>query len=226
MCGRVAQYMSWAEIYELLSYRGPQPPVEIVPRYNIPPDTSLQVLLDAGGTLLPSSTRWGWAPHWATDRRRPSNARADQVASSPFWRIAWPHRMLTPINGWFEWTGEKGNKKPWFIRRRDGQLTLCATVGQVHHEEPQPGDGVAIITAASTGGMVDIHDRRPVAFTPELAREWLDPATTRERARDMLEHGEGPEVFEWFRVDVAANNARNDGPQILTPETTKGPGPA
>lgn len=57
MCGRVAQFMSWAEIYELLSYRGPQPPVEITPRYNIPPDTRLQVPLDAGES--PHPTRWG-----------------------------------------------------------------------------------------------------------------------------------------------------------------------
>lgn len=152
----------------------------------------------------------------------PANARTDQVATSAFWRIAWPHRMLTPINVWFEWTGEKGNKRPWFIQRRDGQMTLCATDGQVQHEEPQPGDGVAIITAASTGWMVDIHDQRPVALTPELAREWLAQATTRERARDMREHGDGPELFEWCSVDVTANNARNEGPQILTTETKKG----
>jgi putative SOS response-associated peptidase YedK len=42
-----------------------------------------------------------------------------------------------------------------------------------------------IITADSAGGMVDIHDRRPVTLSPELAREWLDPATPKERSEQM-----------------------------------------
>ena len=33
---------------------------------------------------------------------------------------------------------------------------------------------------------MDIHDRRPVALSPELAREWLDPATQKERAEQMV----------------------------------------
>jgi putative SOS response-associated peptidase YedK len=59
-----------------------------------------------------------------------------------------------------------------------------------------------IITADSAGGMVDIHDRRPVALSPELAREWLDPATPKERAEELvLNEGEPTDVFEWFKVD-------------------------
>ena len=44
---------------------------------------------------------------------------------------------------------------------------------------------------------MDIHDRRPVALPPELAREWLDPATPKGRAEEMVLHqGEPTEVFE------------------------------
>jgi putative SOS response-associated peptidase YedK len=43
--------------------------------------------------------------------------------------------------------------------------------------------------------MVDIHDRRPVALSPEFAREWLDPATPKERAEQMvLNQGEPTDV--------------------------------
>jgi putative SOS response-associated peptidase YedK len=48
--------------------------------------------------------------------------------------------------------------------------------------------------------MVDIHDRRPVTLSPDLAREWLDPATPKERAEQMaLLQGEPTEAFEWSR---------------------------
>ncbi|TDR46232.1 SOS response associated peptidase (SRAP) [Pseudomonas brenneri] len=75
-----------------------------------------------------------------------------------------------------------------------------------------------IITTDSAGGMVDIHDRRPVVLTPELAREWLDPATPKERAEQLVLHqGEPAEVFEWFKVETAVGNVRNKGPELIEP---------
>lgn len=73
-------------------------------------------------------------------------------------------------------------------------------------------------TADSAGGMVDIHDRRPVVLTPELTREWLDPATPKERAEQMVLHrGEPAEAFEWFKVDMAVGNVRSKGPELIQP---------
>ncbi len=47
------------------------------------------------------------------------------------------------------------------------------------------------------GGMVDIHDRRPVVLSSEQAQEWMDPATPKERAEEMVLHlGEPTDVFE------------------------------
>ena len=69
--------------------------------------------------------------------------------------------------------------------------------------------------------MVDIHDRRPVTLRPELAREWLDPTTPKERAEQMmLLEGESTEVFEWFKVDRAVGNVRNLGPELIKPSNT------
>lgn len=66
--------------------------------------------------------------------------------------------------------------------------------------------------------MVDIHDRRPVTLSSELAREWLDPATEKERAEQMaLLQGEPTEAFEWFKVDRAVGNVRNRGPELIKP---------
>ena len=75
-----------------------------------------------------------------------------------------------------------------------------------------------IITADAQGGMVDIHDRRPVVLSPDLAQEWLDPATSKERTEQMALHqGEPGDVFEWFKVNIAVSNVRNQGPELIKP---------
>lgn len=70
----------------------------------------------------------------------------------------------------------------------------------------------------SMKGMVDIHDRRPVVLAPDLAMEWLDPSTPKERAELMLMHqGEPSEAFEWFKVVRAAGNTKNQGAHLINP---------
>lgn len=65
--------------------------------------------------------------------------------------------------------------------------------------------------------MLDIHDRQPVTLNPELAREWLDPVTPKEHAEQSAVAGEPTEAFEWFKVDRAVGNVRNQGPELIIP---------
>lgn len=224
MCGRVAQHQSIHEFVKAIGeWPGPdQFRLTLAPlgQYNIPPTQPIAVLHAAGETLLADLLPWGWKPHWA-DKHPNQNARAEGVATSKYWRDAWPNRAIIPIDGWFEWVDEGGPKKqPYYIKRRDGRPTLCAAIGQFPGLDGQvsPGNGSAVITADSLGGMVDVHDRRPVALPPELAREWLDGATPQERAEQMVLHqGEHSDEFEWFRVNASVGNPRNQGKQLIEP---------
>ena len=104
------------------------------------------------------------------------------------------------------------------IHHRDRSPILYAAIGQYPDAEhgPSEHDVFVIITADSTGGMVDIHDRRPVTLTAELPREWLGPATPKERAEQMvLFQVESSELFEWLKVDTAFSNVRNQGPSLI-----------
>jgi putative SOS response-associated peptidase YedK len=222
MCGRVAQYDSWAELVRIMRWPGPaEEKQQAEPRYNVTPSTLVRLLHAEGETLIGDLVRWGWRPHWATDRAPPINARVEKVAHGPFFRAIWPHRAICPVSGWYEWVDEGGPKKqPYFIRRRDGQACLAAAIGQFPAGEREPGehDGFVIITADAQGGMVDVHDRRPVVVSPELAAEWLDPATPKERAEQIvLQQGEPPEVFEWFPVTKDVGNVKNQGPHLVDP---------
>ena len=220
MCGRLSQYHGIHDFVDALSMPdalanqvGDQP----LAHYNVAPSTQVAVFIPGQARWL----RWGWRPHWAQDRAPPINARLEKVAHSPFFRAIWGQRLIVPVDGWFEWVDEGGPKKqPYLIRHRDRSPILCAAIGQYPNAEYEPGehDGFVIITADSAGGMVDIHDRRPVALTPELAREWLDPATPKERAEQVVMYqGEPTEAFEWFKVDRAIGNVRNQGPELIKP---------
>ncbi|PMY37296.1 hypothetical protein C1Y35_19605 [Pseudomonas sp. GW456-L14] len=104
------------------------------------------------------------------------------------------------------------------MRRRDGPPSFCASIGQLPTRDNAPceHDGFVIITADAQGGMVDIHDRRPVVLSTDLAREWLDPMTSLERAEQMVLHQcEPSEAFEWYRVNQAVGNSKNQGNQLI-----------
>lgn len=224
MCGRLTQYRGIHDFVAALSipdalinHIGDEP----LARYNAAPTTRLALLHLENDGLHADLVRWGWRPHWAKDRAPPINARVEKVAHGPYFRPIWPHRAIVPVDNWFEWVDSgDGSKQPWLIRRKDRAPVYCAAIGQfpAAAAEPTPEDGFVILTADSAGGMLDIHDRRPIVLSPELAEEWLDPATPRERAEQMaLFEGEASEVFEWFRVTKAVGNVRNQGPELIEP---------
>lgn len=222
MCGRLSQYRGIHDFVAALSipdaminHVGDEP----LARYNAAPTTQLALLHLEDDGLHADTVRWGWRPHWAKDRPPPINARVEKVAHGPFFRAIWPHRAIVPIDNWFEWVeATDKTKQPWLIRRKDREPVFCAAIGQFpsRSAEPRADDGFVIVTADSAGGMLDIHDRRPIVLSPELAREWLDPATPRERAEQIaLIQGEGSDVFEWYKVDKAVGNSRHQGPALI-----------
>jgi putative SOS response-associated peptidase YedK len=98
------------------------------------------------------------------------------------------------------------------IRRKDRAPIFCAAIGQYPNAEHEPDehDGFVFIKADSKGGMVDIDDWQPVTLNPELAREWMNPATPKERAEQiMLLQWEPTEAFEWFKVDRPVGSIHN-----------------
>lgn len=68
-------------------------------------------------------------------------------------------------------------------------------------ESPDEPPGFLIIAGDSDSGMLDVQDRRPVILTPELAREWLQPNLTKDRAKELAKDlGQPADDFEWYPV--------------------------
>jgi putative SOS response-associated peptidase YedK len=130
--------------------------------------------------------------------------------------------MSVGADGWYEWVKDPVDpkkKQAYYIRLRSGEPMWFAALGQFRREdrmEEQEGDGFVIITADSDQGMLDIHDRRPVVLPPDLAREWIEPGISPERAEELVSNLALPvQAFEWHAVDRAVGNVRNEGAHLI-----------
>jgi len=211
MCGRIAQSRAVADYLETIAWNSYSLPDVLGPRYNVPPGTKPLAFHCLAGDPEVSRLFWGYKPLWF--KRAPvSNARLDTILDpkKSFWRGPFKHgRMLVPADGWYEWTGEKGSKQPWFIHSEgDESIMMAAICAWRPGAETDAEHGMAIVTDDSAGGMVDIHDRRPVVLPPALAREWADPATTPDQAREIIAAALPSDAFRWHRVrtEVGSSN--------------------
>jgi len=225
MCGRYSIYESMDHYLKQLSLD-----LEVINgydherinRYNVAPSTRVELIRPVDGGVSVDRVKWGWAPFWAKGKRPdPINARAETVMEGKFFKSLWPEgRALAPANGWFEWIKDPADpkrKQPFYITAANDEPLYFAALAEVHAGlEPDERDGFVIITAAADQGLIDIHDRKPLVLTPELAREWIDEGTTIERAAEIVQIGCRPAAdFKWYPVSKQVGNVRNQGEELI-----------
>jgi Uncharacterized conserved protein len=220
MCGRIRQARLLSE-YEERVFPNPHSILEVAEglKYNVPPGTRPIALHRLGdGREQADRLFWGYKPPWY-QRGPASNARLDTVLKrSPFWRPLLSNRIIVPADGWYEWTGEKGDKQPWFISARDTlPVFLAGITAWKPGREVLAETGFAIITDDAAGGMVDIHDRRPLCLTPADAISWLDPATPIDEALSILSTARPETAFQWWPVTRNVGNSRYQLPDASAP---------
>jgi putative SOS response-associated peptidase YedK len=225
MCGRLAQVRAEQKYLASLALQGElllPPSAEPINRYNVAPHSRVGLLRPVAQGYLWSPERWRWLPAWTEKPvRNDFNATREKVSSSRYYREIWPHRALLCVDGWYEWCPVEGEKtkQPYYIRRQDSEPLFLPSVGQFSEpdQEPKPDDGFRIITADSEGGMLDVHDRRPVVFNAESARAWISEISREEAGRMLHERALPVDAFYWYAVGREVGNYRNEGPGLIEP---------
>ena len=227
MCGRITQYRSIADYLAAIGWNGELPsPPSAAPAagWNVPPGSTPWLLQRCGDDRAAHIDRvhWGYRPSWSADKCIPmaSNARVEKAASGPVFRHLWKSgRAIVPADGWYEWTGEPRHKQPWYIRLRTDAPMWMAAITDVRPGKPlHDGSEFVIVTAAADGGMVDVHDRRPVVFGAEDAQLWLDPDMPAQQAEQLARSMALPAgAFEWYRVGKEVNKVGNNDPHLIEP---------
>jgi putative SOS response-associated peptidase YedK len=74
------------------------------------------------------------------------------------------------------------------------------------------------VTAAAEGGVVDVHDRRPVVFSAEDAALWMDNSLPPDQAEHLARAvALPPEAFEWYKVSTDVNRVGNNNAHLIDP---------
>jgi putative SOS response-associated peptidase YedK len=106
------------------------------------------------------------------------NSKAETVESRPTFAEAFAHRRcVIPANGFYEWTGPKYARQPFWVHRGDGDLLLFA--GLYQNEENNDNCTQAtftILTCAANSTLATIHNRMPVILSDRHADDWMKSA--------------------------------------------------
>ncbi|WP_341367224.1 SOS response-associated peptidase [Yoonia sp. BS5-3] len=156
------------------------------PRRNIAPGEQVITLTMKGAEHM----RWGMIPVGRVNARgRPVmetivNARSETVFDKS--AFADVKRAIVPVEGWYEWTGEKRRKQPWRISRKDRELLYFAAIYDVWDgpggvQVPQ----VATITCAPSADVREIHHRMGVILDEDQLDPWL--SADDEKAKALMQ---------------------------------------
>jgi putative SOS response-associated peptidase YedK len=182
MCGRTTYKLTWEEIIALYRLTLGPAPHNFQPRFNVCPTTTIDAIVAEDGKLELTRARWGLIPNWWKKpvkelKLATFNARAETVATKPFFRSAFRRkRCLIPVSGYYEWEERPGGKQPWYFTARDGSPAL--TIAGLWDEWNDPETKAALksctmIITEPNGFVAEVHDRMPVLLTEEQYDPWL-----------------------------------------------------
>jgi putative SOS response-associated peptidase YedK len=198
-------------------------------RYNVAPTLEVYAVIEREARRRLGTLRWGFVPYWVRElkgARQPINARIETVATSKMFAEAFRRRRcLLPADGFYEWQdrGEGRPKQPYLLADPDGEPLAFAGIWTVWRdptvEEPEPLFSTAIVTTEAQGAMADLHERMPVVLPERLWADWL--TADEDEAPHLLEAvaALGAPRLTATPISRRVNDVRNDGPELLEPET-------
>jgi putative SOS response-associated peptidase YedK len=220
MCGRFATGADTDELVEEFlatgdAYRDWRPQYSIAPTDVVP---IVRERAAASGELVRTiePAEWDFHPPFLTAKSRPQfNARIETIATNGLWKSAFAgNRCIVPMRGYYEWTGEAGDKQPHFLH---GGRPILAAAGLATARKVD-GDWVVstvIVTREARDASGEVHPRMPAFLTRETYDEWLSPAklasdADKQRMLGMLEavSGEVAASISSYEVDRRVNNSR------------------
>jgi putative SOS response-associated peptidase YedK len=214
------------------SYNIFQPRFNLSPRQDIPvvhvdPESGRLTLRPMHWNLIPGHLRGADAVARFDREYSTFNARLERASSAPTFRVPWQRqRCLVIVDGMIEWTGAKGSKIPYRIRRPDGAPFAMAGLwdrwrGAGASNEPEQPDlwSCTVIVGDADDWFGKFHHRMARVLTPERYADWLDPDLTEAQAvQRLLETNPYPmETLVAERISPRINNPGYDAPDALTP---------
>lgn len=219
MCGRFVRHSSLDLIEKTFNVDATD--IDAAVNYNVAPT---QEVLGLTGNHQKKLWQfyWGLVPFWAKDKSigsRMINARSETVAEKPSFRNAFKkRRCLIIADGYYEWTGQKGQKQPYYFSLGNQKPFGFAGLWEIW-KDPKAGEyrSCTIITTAASDTMKDVHHRMPVILTPEAHEAWLDSTNQDVGILQNILAEKSIRDLGRFPVSRKVNNARYNDPENILP---------
>jgi len=220
MCGRYTLFSSAEQLRKHIPIDRVES--DTTPSYNVAPTQEIPVIICREKYTVLDKLHWGLVPFWAKDTKIGSkmiNARLETVAIKPAFRDAFKkRRCLIPSDGFFEWTGPKGQRQPLFITQPDKTPFAFAGLWETWQDKAEPGNiyrSCTIITREASGPLQEIHHRMPVALDPGAYGEWLGHENLEVSHLQEVLFRSAITEFAFYPVSKQVNAARNNGPENI-----------
>ena len=190
------------------------------PSWNVAPTAEAAIVGEGKRGRGLVKARWGLVPHWwkkplAGFRATTFNARSEEAAAKPMFRDAWRRgRCLVPAIGYYEWSGDAGSKRAFFISPTGNAPGFCMAglwaLAQIGGETLL---SFTVLTCPAGAATRHLHPRSPVILAEADWERWL---TAGSDAANLMRPAADDRV-DLREVGPAVGNVRNDGPELIEP---------
>jgi len=224
MCGRIALYtppFRLARLLEAALAAGVE--ADFQPSWNVPPQETLFGVSNRSHGRVLDAYRWGLVPSWVDDPavgNRMFNARSETVTTKPSYRNAFErHRLLVPVDGFYEWDRRGGGKVPHYFTRADGEILVLAGLYESWRDRATPDAPwlrtCTVLTTTPGPDLDDIHDRMPVVLERDAFELWLTAAGDEHDALTALCAPARASTLVHHPVGARVGSVNNDGPELI-----------
>jgi putative SOS response-associated peptidase YedK len=220
MCGRFVVYRDLEQLQEYFPID--KALSEVKPNYNVAPTQEILTIIRQEGLNLLEKLHWGLVPYWSKDiftGYKMINARIETVSSKPSFREAFKkRRCLIPADGFYEWSGPKGNKQPFFITLPDEKSFAFAGMWEIWWDKENQGEpyrSCTIITREASPCLKDIHHRMPAVLPPDIYDAWLNHENQNSEALQEILTKKTVTQFKVRPVSKQVNSFRVNDPSNI-----------
>ena len=144
-----------------------------VARYNVAPSDRHWIVSQERGSRILGGATWGFL---RDDDGLIVNARSENVERRPTYRVPFLRtRCVVIADGFYEWSGPRENRQPWWFHRPNRGLLLIAGlyVDVVDPDSGRPNRRFTVLTTEANEDVAPVRRRMPAIIPREQLDRWL-----------------------------------------------------
>ena len=211
MCGRFASYKNLNKLNKIFNVINSD--FNLTESYNISPGQDVNIILNYKYENYLLSSNWGY--NFINSKTQNSqsviNSRIETINSKLLFKDSFLKRKcIIPANGYFEWSQQEEEKKPYFIQLGEGELIYLAGVWRKEKYNDDKRRVFSIITKAANSKINKIHHRMPVVLNTNNAQDYLET-----KDNDLIFNNYDDVDLNFTEVSKHVNNPKNNDEKCI-----------